>query len=310
MDQTKTNTRRTYMDQDPPAKSPDHSVIIAYTKNSDEPNALLFADDAKRDEILTLFVDPHTEMTKVPYDGKSLLNSGECFEVSLSQNSREIMDGQFVTLWSQVSGLSDYDPADHDGSAMKAIYSFDGKKLIFKRVSKSQQLHDSKIISLDGEPTITPLINVMAIDDKVDAVYDTRTHKFHFTDFQAAKAVFGTLEVYYRSATQNEVDEWLDPSLFDIDSQFDTFAISVPNRKKMLFATEELKIDLTDTETVERISASAALHAPKMLFINNKFNIKKNADITEALTIITGAYYQNAITGDLMIAGSSKKAPM
>ncbi|MEO5690910.1 MAG: hypothetical protein ABIQ64_01865, partial [Candidatus Saccharimonadales bacterium] len=113
---------------------------------------------------------------------------------------------------------------------------------------------------------------------------------------------------YYRSATQNEVDEWLDPSLFDIDSQFDTFAVSVPNRKKMLFATEELKIDLSDAETVERISNSAALHAPKMLFINGKFNIKKNSDITEALTVITGAYYQNSITGDLMIAGSSKKA--
>ncbi|MEO5690730.1 MAG: hypothetical protein ABIQ64_00920, partial [Candidatus Saccharimonadales bacterium] len=170
--------------------------IIAYTKNSDDPNALVFADDAKHDEILTLFVDPYTDTTKVPYDGKSLLNSGECFEVKLSQNSIEAIDSQFVTLWSQVSGLSDYDPADHDGSAMKAMYSFDGKKLIFKRISKSQQLHDSKIISLDGEPTVTPLINVMAIDEKVDAIYDTQTHKFYFTDFQAAKAVFGTLEVY------------------------------------------------------------------------------------------------------------------
>ncbi len=296
------------MDQDETTATPAKTVIIAYTKTSDEPNTLMFADDAKRDEVLTLFTDPHTEMTKVPYDGKTPLSGDECYEVKLSQNSVEAIDGQFVTLWSQVSGLSDYDPNDHEGNSLRAIYSFDGNKLIFKRVAKSQQLHDSKIISLDGEPTVTPLINVMAIDDKVDAVYDTRTRKFTFTDFQAAKAVFGTLEVYYRSATQNEVDEWLDPSLFDIDSQFDTFAISVPNRKKMLFATQELKIDLTDTETVERISASAALHAPKMLFINNKFNIKKNSDITEALTVITGAYYQNAITGDLMIAGSSKKA--
>ncbi len=296
------------MDLDQTTPTSEQTVIIAYTKNSDEPNALVFADDAKRDEILKLFVDPYTDMKKVDYDGKSPLSNDECFEVKLSQNSIEAIDSQFVTIWSQVSGLSDYDPTDYEGTAMKAMYSFNGKKLIFKRVAKSQQLRDSKIISLDGEPTITPLINVMAIDDQVDAVYNTQTHKFYFTDFQAAKAVFGTLEVYYRSATQNEVDEWLDPSLFDIDSQFDTFAISVPNRKKMLFATEELKIDLTDTETVERISSSAALHAPKMLFINGKFNIKKNADITEALTVITGAYYQNSITGDLMIAGSSKKA--
>ena len=295
------------MDQDLPAESTAQTVIFAYTKSADEPNTILFADDPKRDEILSLFVDPYPEMTKIPYDGKSLLNTDECFEVNLSHNSLETIDGQFVTLWSQVSGVSDYDPEEQI-SPIRAMYTFDGNKLIFKRIAKSQQLRDSKIISLDGAPKVTPNINVMAIDDKVDAVYDTRTKKFFFTDFQAAKAVFGTLEVYYRSATQNDVDEWLDPSLFDIDSSFDTFAISVPNRKKMMFASEELKIDLTDAETVERIGASAALHAPKMLFINNKFNIKKNADITEALTVITGAYYQNSITGDLMIAGSSKKA--
>ena len=294
-------------DQDRDTPATKKTVIIAYTKNADESNTLLFADDPKRDEVVSLFVDPHTEMTKIPYDGKYVLNTDECFEVNLSQNSMETIDGQFVTLWAQVGGLSDYDPTEQI-SPIRCIYTFDGEKLIFKRVAKSQQLHDSKIISLDGEPKVTENINVMAIDDTVDAVYDTRTHKFYFTDFHAAKAVFGTLEVYYRSATQNEVDEWLDPSLFDIDSQFDTFAISVPNRKKMIFASEELNIDLTDGETVERIGTYAGQHAPKMLFINGKFNIKKNADITEALTIITGAYYQNAITGDLMIAGSSKKA--
>ena len=125
------------MDLEPTASIPEQTVVIAYTKNSDEPNALVFADDAKRDEVLTLFVDPYLEFKKVAYDGKSALATDECFEVSLSQNSREAIDSQFVTLWSQVSGLSDYDPADHDSSGMKAMYSFDGKKLIFKRVSKS-----------------------------------------------------------------------------------------------------------------------------------------------------------------------------
>ena len=139
-------------------------------------------------------------------------------------------------------------------------------------------------------------------------VFITKTRKFYFRDFQTAKHIFGPLEVYYRSATQNEVDEWLDPSIFDIDSSFDTFAISTPNRKKMIYASQELKIDLTDPETVGRISAYAGKHAQKMLFINGKFNIKKNADITESLRLITGSYYQNEITGDLMVANSPKKA--
>ena len=96
--------------------------------------------------------------------------------------------------------------------------------------------------------------------------------------------------------------------MFDIDSSFDTFAISTPNRKRMRLATDELQIDLADEETLIRIRAYAAQHAPKMLFINNKFNVKKNADITEALRIITGAYYQNEITGELMVANTPKRA--
>lgn len=287
-------------------------VLLAYVKRADEPNSIIFADDAKRDEILKLFKDPYAKMEKVPFDGQVMsIDDGECFEVPLSQNSQEVMEAQFVTSMTQISGLSDYEPTvDDEGASepIKVIYSFDGKKLVFKRTPRSRQLQDSKIIRIDGEPQVTDMVNVMAIDEKVDAVYNTETKKFYFTNFQAAKHVFGTLEVYYRSATQNDVDEWLDESMFDVDSSFDTFSISTPNRKKMLVASNELGIDFSDEETRQRIASYAGQFAPRMLFINGKFNIKKNADITEALRIVTGAYYKNEITGDLMIANTPKKA--
>jgi hypothetical protein len=287
------------------------AVIVAYVKRNEDPNTLLFSEDARKQDILKLFKDPYTGMEKIRFDGKTPVDDGECYEVNLSQNGQEMLERQYVTTMGEVSSLSDYEPTGSDeetNDTIRVIYAFDGKKLVFKRVPKNQQLRDSMIIRMDGEPTATEMVNALAIDERVDAVYNVITHQFFFADFQAAKHVFGPLEIYYRSATQNEVDEWLDPGIFDIDSSFDTFGISTPNRKKMTYTSEQLGIDLTNPETLGRIAAYAGKHAPKMLFINGKFNIKKNADLTEALRLITGSYYENEITGMLMVANTPKKA--
>lgn len=287
------------------------AVILAYVKRGEDPNTILFSDDARKQDILKLFKDPYTSMEKIRFDGKTPVDEGECYEVNLSQNGQEMIERQYITSMGEVSSLSDYEPTGSDeetNDTIRVIYKFDGKKLVFKRIPKNQQLRDSMIIRMDGEPTATDMVNVLAIDERVDAVYNVVTHQFYFADFQAAKHVFGPLEVYYRSATQDEVDEWLDPSVFDIDSSFDTFAISTPNRKKMTYASEQLGIDLANPETLGRIAAYAGKHAPKMLFINGKFNIKKNADLTEALRLISGSYYENEITGMLMVANTPKKA--
>ena len=287
------------------------AVILAYVKRGEDPNTILFSDDARKQDILKLFNDPYAGMEKIRFDGKTPVDEGECYEVNLSQNGQEMLERQYITSMGEVSSLSDYEPTGSDeetNDTIRVIYKFDGKKLVFKRIPKNQQLRDSMIIRMDGEPTATDMVNVLAIDERVDAVYNVITHQFYFADFQAAKHVFGPLEVYYRSATQDEVDEWLDPSVFDIDSSFDTFAISTPNRKKMTYASEQLGINLANPETLGRIAAYAGKHAPKMLFINGKFNIKKNTDLTEALRLISGSYYENEITGMLMVANTPKKA--
>ena len=76
----------------------------------------------------------------------------------------------------------------------------------------------------------------------------------------------------------------------------------------MAYAAQELNINLEDAELVGRLTGYAVRHAPGGLFENGKFNIRSNADVTEALRLITGAYYQNEVTGDRMVAKSAVKA--
>ena len=55
-------------------------------------------------------------------------------------------------------------------------------------------------------------------------------------------------------------------------------------------------------------SAEAQKYAPEGLYVDGKFNLTKNVDVTHALRIITGAYYKNPITDDEMIAKVASKA--
>jgi len=289
-----------------PANGP---VIIAYIKRHKDPNTILFGDGEKIDDILKLFNDPFSARKKQPYLGEAEVNEGSCFEVSLSEGARDAMRRQYVTMQSQLESLKSYwRDGDAGLDAIRVIYSYDGTKLIFKRVRSNQILNQGHIVTLEREAHVSDASGALAIDSEIAAVYNMQTNRFYFIDFITAKHVFGSLELYYRSATQNDVDEWLDPSLFNVDDNFDTFTISTPNRKKMAYASEELGIKLEDAELLGRLTAYAGRHSPGGLFENGKFNIRSNADVTESLRVITGAYFQNEVTGDVMIAGSAKKA--
>lgn len=296
------------MTDEPEQTQADTSIIVAYIKRVNEPNTILFADDANRESINDLFKDPFVNKTKLDFDVDHELRENECWEIALSEAAREALKRQYVLSLDAAHELKPNKQEKESSNDIRTIYRIDERKVIFKYIPRSKFLRDSTIISLGDEPRVTEVRDVLAIGPDVHAVYNTVTNRFYFSDFQAAKHVFGRLEVVYRHATQKDVDEWLDPGLFNIDDDFDTFSISTPNRKKMEYANHELHIDLDDQTIIDRLSTYAIRNGPGGLFENSKFNIRSNADVSEALRLITGAYFQNEITGDLMIAKSAAMA--
>lgn len=295
------------MDNSPSSQSSDDSVIVAYIKRPNDPNTILFADDINRSKVEVLFKDPFATKKKVDFVSGYELDHDECFEVPLSEAGRDALERQYVLAFEVAGELPANKYEDEGSNDIRTIYQVKDDKVVFKSISKSSYLRGGSIINLKDEPSTADLHEVLMIGPEVHAVYNMKTNRFYFDNFQAAKRVYGRLEVVYRSATQNEVDEWLDTSVFNIDDNFDTFSISTPNRKKMAYATNELGIDFEDADLVGRLQAYAGKHSRGALFENGKFNIYTNADVTEALRIITGAYYQNEITGDLMVAKTATK---
>lgn len=280
--------------------------IFGYIKRDEDPNVLLFTSDVKRAEVVALFADRFDGLELIDYDNEHVLEDDECWTVELSDTQFEVLKQQYVT---DLESTTNHNPStirSADGN-MRALYLVEETQVVFKCISKRQYMRDSSILSLDGEPRVTDLHNILAVDAQVDAVLEIDTQKLRFRNFNSAKQLFPFVIEFYRSATQAEVDQWLGAPLFEVDENFATAKVGAANRKKIAFALKELAIVLDEAQTAQRIKTHAANHAIAGLFDGDKFNLATNKDVTEMMRIVTGAYHTNPITDDPMLARSAYK---
>lgn len=282
-------------------------MIIAHIDRKEDKNAILFADNSKLDKVKPLFHDPFTSLTKKKYDNEHNLSDDECWEAGLSDEQFEQLKCLYE-LDEDSTGDMNKNKLYQTNDSIRALYMVEGDSVRFKRIFKQQLLRDSTVFNLDGEPKLSDMHNVLAIDEKVHAVVNTSAKKILFKDYRIATQLFSCLTSLYREATQTETDNLMSADIFALDEKFPTSKIGQTNRKKIAYAIEELKIDLNDESIKVRIEAEAQKYAPEGLYVDGKFNLTKNVDVTHALRIITGAYYKNPITDDEMIAKVASKA--
>ena len=282
-------------------------MIIAHIDRKEDKNAILFADNSKLDTVKPLFHDPFTSLTKKKYDNEHNLSDDECWEAGLSGEQFEQLK-YLYELDEDSTGDMNKNKLYQTNDSIRALYMVEGDSVRFKRIFKQQLLRDSTVFNLDGEPKLSDMHNVLAIDEKVHAVVNTSAKKILFKDYRIATQLFSCLTSLYREATQTETDNLMSADIFALDEKFPTSKIGQTNRKKIAYAIEELKIDLNDESIKVRIEAEAQKYAPEGLYVDGKFNLTKNVDVTHALRIITGAYYKNPITDDEMIAKVASKA--
>lgn len=281
-------------------------MVLAHIKRKEDPNVILFATDPKQQEIVQLFANQFSECEAIEYDNEHELAEDECWVADLSDTQFDAVASRYVLNLNSTADLNHSKVKATDDN-IRAIYLVEDNAATFKRIYKNQYLQDSSILSMDGEPKITDIHNVLAINDRIDAIIDIEAKRLTFKNYNAAKLLFPELIDFYRSATQEEVDQWFDTPMFELDQNFSKHMVGATNRKKIAFALKELEIALTDATTAEKVKEHAVQNAPAALFENGTFKLASNKDISEMLKIVTGAYYKNPITDDRMLAKTSAK---
>ena len=281
------------------------SVIYAKLKRDENPTVILFNEDQVDDKLSHLFTPPGLK-NSIEYDcyGPESLND-EIFHVDLSNDQWLKIKDVYETDNSSVSKLYDSGYADQY-TGVDVLYRVTHDAISFKKIRPSQIALQIGTLEWGDRPVFQAPSEKVLIDPPVDLYINKSTKRAYFKSFRTAARIAKVLNDFYEETTQQHAEEVLAFDVFNI-AAFDVTDVSPRNRKKLARIKGDLDIDLDDSMTVTRMSEYADKYERVGVFENSRIKICSNAQLTEALDVISGSFYTNEITDDVMKATATRK---
>ena len=281
------------------------SVIYAKLKREECPNVILFNEDQIDDKLNHLFTPPGLK-NSIKYDcyGPQSLND-EIFHVDLSNDQWQKIKDVYATDNSRASDLDNSGYADQY-ARIDVIYSVTNGAISFKKIRPSQIALQQGSLEWGDRPVFVAPSEKVLIDPPVDLYINKSSKRAYFKSFRNASQIARVLNDFYEETTQQHAEEVLAFDVFNI-AAFDVADVSPRNRKRLARIKGDLDIDLDDSMTVTRMSEYADKYERVGVFENSRIKICSNAQLTEALDVISGSFYTNEITDDVMKATATRK---
>jgi len=281
------------------------SVIYAKLKREESPNVILFNEDQVDDKLSHLFTPPGLKNT-IEYDcyGPQTLNE-EIFHVDLTNDQWQKIKDVYANDNSRAANLENTGYADQYAN-IDVIYSVTSSGISFKKIRPSQIALQIGTLEWGDRPVFVPPSEKVLIDPLVDLYINKSSKRAYFKSFRTAARIARVLNDFYEETTQQHAEEALAFDVFNI-AEFDVAEVSPRNRKRLARIKGDLDIDLDDSVTLTRINEYADKYERKDVFENKRIKICSNAELTEALDVISGSFYTNEVTNDVMKATSTRK---
>jgi len=281
------------------------SVIYAKLKREESPNVMLFNEDQVDEKLSHLFTPPGLK-NSIKYDcyGPQTLND-EIFHVDLSNDQWQKIKDVYATDNGKASHLENSGYADQYAN-IDVIYRVTSDAVSFKKIRPSQIALQLGYLAWGDRPVFEAPSEKVLIDPLVDLYIHKSSRRAYFKSFRTAARIARVLNDFYEETTQQHAEEALAFDVFNV-AEFDVAEVSPKNRKRLARIKGDLDIDLSDTVTVTRINEYADKYERTDVFENSRIKICSNAELTEALDVISGSFYTNEVTNDVMKATSTRK---
>jgi hypothetical protein len=281
------------------------SVIYAKLKREESPNVILFNEDQVDEKLSHLFTPPGLK-NSIKYDcyGPQTLND-EIFHVDLSNDQWQKIKDVYATDNGKASHLENSGYADQYAN-IDVIYRVTSDAVSFKKIRPSQIALQLGYLAWGDRPVFEAPSEKVLIDPLVDLYIHKSSRRAYFKSFRTAARIARVLNDFYEETTQQHAEEALAFDVFNV-AEFDVAEVSPKNRKRLARIKGDLDIDLSDTVTVTRINEYADKYERTDVFENSRIKICSNAELTEALDVISGSFYTNEVTNDVMKATSTRK---
>lgn len=282
------------------------SVIYAKLKQDEDQNVLLYNED-QVDEILHgLFNPPGGLSASIEYDafGPQSLDD-ELFHVDLSNDHWQKVQDIYITD----NRLADHVPSSgykDKYARIDVLYRVTQEGISFKKIRPSQLAAQQGSLEWGDRPAFEAPSEKVFVDPVTDLYINKSSKRAYFKSFRTASQIVRVLKDFFEETTLQHAEEVLAFDIFNI-SEFDVADVGPKNQKRLARIKGDFDIDLDDSATIRRIKDYADRYEREGVFDGDRIKLVSNAQLTDALDVISGCFYENEITGDVMKATSAKK---
>ena len=176
----------------------------------------------------------------------------------------------------------------------------------FQKINKKTVLKNKRFLSFGDLTKINEQKkSIIVISDIPDAIYDKEKDSLFFKKLETIASIFKGIDVLYRDATNEEVEEFLYSDFVMLDNNFEVQKVGKLNRKRIAMAIEIMKT--LDNKQKDDIFSYIREYHPNLSKGDNKFKVSSDNDLKNVLYGIEQRYFTTPITSEKKVATSAKK---
>lgn len=184
---------------------------------------------------------------------------------------------------------------EKDYKKISYIAAYQDNRLIFQRVTASSIIR-KPWIKISGSPSLhlnDPIITL----GFPSAIYDLNEDTLYFQKLVSIKPIFIGIEELYRTASQPEVNSFVDNDFVELSEGYVASKIGTMNRKRIAIALDKLK-SLTDDQKKQIINYTISYCDGKVIFQDGAFQIGSEDDLKHLLFGIEERFYTTIATNE------------
>ena len=188
----------------------------------------------------------------------------------------------------------------------------EGNDFIFQKITpsyiyeKQKMLSWSHIIAPTDQAVLYNYEDVLVIKSDADCFYKKNADKLYFKNLNAITSIFDGINILYREATNQEVEEFLEMEMINVADGFTKDDVKTANRRRIKEATE--RYHSFSPEQKAKIPSYISKYCPHIYDEEtSKFNVNDESNLTDLLNVLNQRYYTTEIDDEKRLANSVTK---
>lgn len=267
--------------------------------NSTSEHRVLFSDSDESDDFNFYLVPAISSSTAYNFEKK--LESDEWFYVTLNAEQIESMIQPYIHNEANSADLNNAIESDY--SIIEVVYRVFESDVIFTKITNGYKVQSRKVIGLfdTGESQLITESNAIVFSGAKDAYFNSSESRLYFKKFSKINSMFPGIEVFFKEATSQEKQSFLDNGLLDVDNivpddigQYDSSRIAA------ILADESIGF-ASGAKSTEILNAAQNFSELEIeVSGESKIVVKDKKDLKKVINLITSRYYVSDITGEKM----------